>query len=93
MKLFNAIATAAVIGASFVTANPADARTGECYENTSGATVCILSVHRHNTDPNRRLVKSSVNGDVTWDKVHCHPAHKFNYKRNLFGKACFEYSF
>ena len=93
LKFFKSIAAAAVIGTSLITANPAEARTGECYENTRGATICILAVHGHKTDPNRRFVKSAVNGNVSWDNVYCNPSHRHNYKDNLFGKACFEYSY
>jgi len=35
MKVFNAIATAALIGASFITANPVEARNGWIYATTT----------------------------------------------------------
>ena len=70
----------------------AEAATSYCYQNVSNASVCVLAVHSHKTNPYKKLVKSSVNGQVTWDQVLCNPAHRSNYKRNLWGIACFEFN-
>ena len=94
MKALRSIATAAVIGsAALVTPAAVEARTSYCYENNAGADVCVLAVVRHKTNYNKRWVKSSVNGNVSVDEVYCNPNHRSNYKRNLFGIACFEFSF
>lgn len=94
MNLINSITTAAVIGASsFLAPAAVEARTSYCYENNAGADVCVLAVVRHKTNYNKRWVKSSVNGSVSVDEVYCNPNHRSNYKRNLFGIACFEFSF
>tara|TARA_B100001063_G_scaffold212559_1_gene211616 strand:- start:391 stop:537 length:147 start_codon:yes stop_codon:yes gene_type:complete len=41
MKLFNAIAAAAVIGTSFIAANPAEVFSSRCKPDGFGAQVCI----------------------------------------------------
>ena len=64
MKLFNAIAAGAVIGASLISVKPA-AATSYCYETTNNASVCILSVRSHKRyGANQKLVKYSINGSV-----------------------------
>ena len=94
VKLFNSIATAGVIAISSYFAPAAvEARTSYCYETTKGADVCILTVQKHKTNPYARLVKSSVDGYVSYNTVTCNSAHNRNYKRNLAGIACFEFSF
>jgi len=94
MNLINSITTAAVIGASsFLTPAAVEARTSYCYETTKGADVCVLAVVRDKNNYNKRWVKSSVDGYVSVDHVYCNPNHRRNYKRNLMGIACFEFSF
>lgn len=91
-KLVRTGVAAAVIGAASLGVQPAKAMSGECHETDSGATICILQVRRHVSYPNVKFVKSSVNGDVSWDQVYCDPAYRYNYKDNLWGKACYEYN-
>lgn len=94
MNLINSFTTAAVIGASsFLAPAAVEARTSYCYQNTRGADVCVLAVARDRNNYNARWVKSSVNGSVSVDHVYCNPGHRSNYKRNLYGIACFEFSF
>ena len=87
------IASAALATTSLVAPSAVEARTSYCYETVRGADVCILSVQRHKSNPNLRLVKSSINGQVGYDKITCNPAHRHNYKVNMAGIACFQFHF
>jgi hypothetical protein len=90
---FKALATASLISAaSFLVPTSAEARGSHCYETERGAEVCILSVHKDNTNRNVKWVKSYVNGSVSTDSVQCNPAHQNNYKRNMWGIACYEFN-
>lgn len=91
---FKALLATASIAATSLIAAPAQAATSYCYENTNGATVCILSVIKHNDwpYPRKKLVKSSVDGYVSEEVVYCNPAHRYNYKKNMYGIACFEFN-
>ena len=56
MKLFNAIAVAAVIGASFIASNPAEAFSSRCKPDGFGGQVCITGAGEHqqyNNNPAR----------------------------------------
>ena len=86
-------ASAAIAATSLVAPGAVEAATSYCYETTGNSTVCILAVHEHKTNPYQRLVKSSVDGYVSYDKVTCNPAHARNYSRNMAGIACFEFTF
>jgi len=92
MKLVTAIATASVLGASTISApSMASASTSYCYQNESDNTVCILSAHR--TGSNVKLVRSNINGgSVHTTEVYCNPSHRYNYKENMYGIACFQFS-
>jgi len=87
------IASAALAATSLVAPAAVEARTSHCYETVRGADVCILSVQRHKSSPYVRLVKSSVDGHVSYDQVTCNPAHRHNYKENMAGIACFQFHF
>ena len=93
MNLINSIATAAVIGASsFLAPAAVEAASSTCYTTTSGNTVCIHSV-RWGSNPNYRQVTSTINGgSYSVENAICNPAHRYNYKRNLYGIACFEFN-
>ena len=93
MKLFTAIASAAISAISLVAPTASKARTSYCYETVRGADVCILSVQRHKSNPYVRLVKASINGDVDYTEVTCNPAYRHNYKENMAGIACFQFHF
>ena len=92
MKLITAFATASVLGASTIgAASMASAATSYCYQNESNNTVCILSVQSYGA--NTKLVRSNVNGgSVHATKVYCNPSHRYNYKQNMYGIACFQFS-
>ena len=92
MKLFNAIVTASALGMSTLAfASAASAVTSHCYQNESDSTICILSVQRSGT--NTKLVRSNVNGGaVHTTNVYCDPRHRYNYKENMYGIACFRFS-
>ena len=93
MKLFNAIAAGAVIGASLISVKPAAAATSYCYETTNDASVCILSVRNHKRyGANQKLVKYSINASVDQSVVNCRTANRSNYKDNLWGIACYEFN-
>ncbi len=70
----------------------ADAATSYCYETELDDTVCVLSVYQ-TKELNVRLVKSSLNGQVQTDEVYCNPAFSNNYEENLWGVACYEFTF
>ena len=70
MKLFPAIAAAAVIGASFIAPNPAEARNGwvksACHQN--GECFYVKVIDRSNYP----IVKYLYNGKHSWTKeAHC----------------------
>ena len=92
MNLFNAIATASVLSASALVApSIASATTSYCYQNESHNTVCILSVHSNGS--NTKVVRSNVNGGaVHTSTVYCNPAYRYNYKVNMYGIACYQFS-
>ena len=71
----------------------ADAASSYCFETVKDNSVCVLSVRPHKTNPNLRLVKSSFNGQVQTDEVYCNPAFSNNYKANVWGVACYEFTF
>ena len=92
--MFKSLATASfALATSLVAPSAVEARTSYCYETVRGADVCILAVHEHKTNPNLRLVKSSVDGYVDYTTVTCNPAHRNNYKQNMAGIACFQFTF
>jgi len=56
MKLFKAIAVAAVIGASFIASNPAEAFSSRCKPDGFGGQVCVTGngqKQQHNNNPAR----------------------------------------
>lgn len=92
MKLFTAITTASVLGVSTL-GSPlmASAATSYCYQTESNNTVCILSVRRSGV--NTKIVRSNINGGtVDATEVYCNPNHRYNYKENMYGIACFQFS-
>ena len=93
MKLFSSIAAAALIGTSFIAPNSSQAATSKCYQTDSNATVCIHSVRYNRSNPNYRQVTSTVNGGgYAVHNVICHPHHRYNYKANMYGIACFQFN-
>ena len=93
IKSLVAISAALVCMTGDITVQKASAQDSYCYENMSGNTVCIHKVYASNDGSNEKLVYSSVNGG-SWDKtiVYCNPAHRTNYKENMYGVACFQFS-
>jgi len=92
MKLITSITSASILGVSTV-CSPliAAAASSHCYQTNSNNTVCILSVHR--SSANTKIVRSNVNGGaVQTSKVYCNPNHRYNYKENMAGIACFQFS-
>ena len=67
MKLFNAIAASAVIGTSFIAANPAEAFSSRCKPDGFGGQVCITGDgqnQQYNNNPARSSnYKKSVEDD------------------------------
>ena len=93
MKLFSSIAAAALIGTSFIAPNSSQAATSKCYQTDSNATVCIHSVRWNRSNPNYRQVSSTVNGgSYAVHNVTCNPRHRYNYKANMYGIACFQFN-
>ena len=86
LATLSALALVAVIGTL-----SAKAANAHCYDTETNATVCILSVRNHKTNPTLKLVKSSINGNVSVQEVYCNPAYRNNYKPNMYGIACYEY--
>ena len=88
MKLFNAIATAAVIGTSFIAANPAEARTCITLYN-GGDNVCLHSVYSDGGA--QKTVVVSVNGGnpVSLDINCMRPTWQSG---SIFDRACSDYS-
>ena len=84
------VATAAIAATSIFAPAAVEARGSYCYVNNSGSDVCILGVWRDGG--NYKVVKSAINGSVDFDRVYCNPAHRYNYKQNMYGIACFEFS-
>jgi len=93
IKSLFAISAALVCMTGDITVQKASAQNNTCYENMSGNYVCIHEVYSSNDGSNEKLVYSSVNGG-RWDKtvVYCNPAHRNNYKENMYGIACFQFS-
>ena len=86
------IASAAIAATSLVAPAAVEAATSVCYTTTKYDTVCIHSVRWNRSNPNFRKVASTLNGgSFSVDNVTCNPAHRYNYKRNLSGIACFEF--
>lgn len=83
------LATVAIAATSFVAGAPAEARRSYCYTNTRGSDICILGVWKDGG--NYKIVKSAVNGRVDVERVYCDPAHRYNYKENMYGIACFQF--
>ena len=88
---FKALTATIAIAASSIAAPAAVEAAGSyCYVTRSGADVCILGVWRDGG--NYKIVKSAVNGSVGVERVYCNPAHRYNYKENMYGIACFQFS-
>ncbi len=69
----------------------ADAAGNYCYRTESNATVCIHSVFSNNS--NYKLVEWSVDGGNRYEeKIFCNPSHRYSFKENLAGIACFRFS-
>ena len=83
-----AAVAAATIGLGLAS-NKADAASGYCYNTNTGGNVCITRVVQ--TGPNTKRVWSVVDGHYDVDDVYCNPAHRYNYKNNMYGIA-FEFS-
>ena len=91
MQIRNLIASAAIAATSlFSNTGEAAAASGYCYNNTSGVGVCITRVVQ--TGQNTKRVWSVVDGHYGVNDVFCDPAHRYNYARNMFGIACFEFN-
>lgn len=93
IKSLFAISAAVVCMTGDITVQKASAASSYCYETETGADVCVLAVRRHKTDYTLRLVKYAVNGQVATSEVYCDPALANNYKENLWGIACYQFTF
>ena len=94
---FKALVTTALFTVPFLGAiapQKADAASSYCYQTTSNATVCIHSVHSHKTLGNakKRVVWSVNGGSLKKTIVTCTSAHRYNYREDLAGIACFQFS-
>lgn len=72
----------------------AQAATNYCYTNLDNNVMCIHSVHSHKTrGAAQKLVVASINGGKRYTtEVDCTTASPSNYKRNLYGIACYEFN-
>ena len=91
MQLRNLVASAAVAATSlFTNVGEAAAASGYCYNTTTGGNVCITRVV--GLGGNYKRVWSVVDGHYDVQDVFCNPAHRYNYKENMYGIACFQFS-
>ncbi len=92
IKSLAAISAALVCMTGDITVQKASAAGNYCYQNNNYATVCIHSVFSNKTN-NYKIVEWSVDGGNRYEeKIYCNPAHRANYKENLAGIACFQFS-
>ena len=91
MNFITKLATTALAAtAIFATAPKAEASGHYCYTNDNGAELCIFNVRGTGT---HRSYETLVNGQYGGrTKVICNPAHRYNYKANAHGIACFEFN-
>ena len=84
------LASAAIAVAGLAATEAGYAASGYCYTTTRGGDVCITRVQQigHNT----KRVWSVVNGHYAVEDVYCNPAYRYNYKENMYGIACFQFS-
>ena len=91
MNIKKLIALSAVAGMTTVGVIPkAQANGGYCYTTNTGGDVCITRVV--NLDNNRKRVWSVVNGHYSVENIYCNPSHRHNYRANMYGIACFQFS-
>ena len=92
MKNFKALVTAALVATTTLVAGAtgAEARNYACYYTTSNDHVCIYAIRGNRYE---KEFKMDINGRYAGVQyVYCNPAHRYNYKENANGKACFEFS-
>ena len=92
MKNFKALVTAALVATTTLVAGAtgAEARGYECYYTTANDHICIYDIYGNNYE---RTYKMDINGRYAGiQKVYCNPAHRYNYKDNANGKACFAFN-
>ena len=83
-------ATVAVAATSIIAPAAVEAAGGYCYSTTGGGDVCITRVQQ--TGHNTKRVWSVVDGHYSVEDVYCNPAHRYNYRENMYGIACFQFS-
>ena len=89
-NFFTPVAPALAALSLFAAAPKADAASSYCYQTERNATVCILSVHQNRNNPTLKLVRWNANGGAVYqDEIYCNPAHRYNFKENMAGIACF----
>ena len=84
-------ATALAVGAiGLAGGSAAEASTYECYWNTNNNHICVYNVRGNDY---YRTFDMNVNGNYAGNQsVKCNPAHRYNYKENANGIACFEFN-
>lgn len=91
MNIKKLIALPVAAGIATVGAIPeARANGGYCYTTKTGGDICITRVV--NLGNNRKRVWSVVDGHYSVENVYCNPAHRNNYRENMYGIACFQFS-
>ena len=91
MNTFSKIILSSVVGITSIFTG-VEAQAANCYFTTSDAHICIHGV-KSNRYGTQKTVFYTINGTEYVDDVTCDPSLRYNYKQNLWGKACFEYSF
>lgn len=87
-----ALISSAFIGAAsiFGGVTSAEAAGHYCYYNTNDAHLCVYNVRG---DRYNKTYDLNINGRyVGKQSVWCNPAHRYTYKANANGIACFEFN-
>ena len=90
MNNFSKILLSSVVGLTSIFTG-VEAKAAQCYFTTDDDHVCIHSVYsnKYGTEKN---VYYTVNGEARKMNVTCNPQHRYNYRENVAGISCFEWS-
>ena len=89
---FKALATSALVATAALFSGVGEAQASYCYDRSNGGYTCIHRVTGNYSGTQKTVWYSHDGGNMNKLSISCNPAHRYNYKENLAGIACFEYS-
>ena len=90
-RVLGVAASIGVVAVGLLSAVGANAAHHSCYWTTTNNHICVYNVQGN---ASFKTYDMNINGRYAGKQsVVCHPEHRYNYKANANGIACFEFSY